>query len=133
MEGGEGYGKLTSAEIPGKGFQRTGWNHYDFIITNTTDYDSIFNSQQPCGNVDFNNKIILVACRYINPNSGMESNSNVYVNTTTSAINFKVNYSLKDQCDGSGISSYGAIFYAVIPKAFNSYQMIYEIKDINPF
>ena len=132
MEAEDGYSKLSSAEIAGEGYIRGGRDNSDIIISNTAVYDSIFNSQRPCGNVDFNAKVVLACSRYVNPNDGISANSNVFINNSIPQIKFRGSYSLHGQCKGSGIQSGHVIFYATIPKTFSTYQMVFDIRDANP-
>ncbi len=132
MEAEDGYSKLSSAEIAGDGYLLGGRDISDDIITNTLVYDSIFNSKRPCGNVDFNSKIVLACTRYVNPNDGINANSNVFVNNSSPIIKFRGSFTLHGQCKGSGLHIGHIIFYAAIPKTFSSYQMIFDIRDANP-
>lgn len=133
MNGGDGFSELTSAIIYEKGYMMGGRKDLDIIITNTTNYDSLLYSKRPCGNVDFNDKIIAASCRHVNPNDGIKINSKVYINTVTPTIKFRADYSLHNQCNGSGIQSYEVTFLAILLKAFSSHQIIYDIRDVNPF
>lgn len=134
MNGGTGFTELVVAEIAGEGFQISGYtDNYNLVITSTSLYDSIFNFRRPCGEVDFNNRFIIVSSRYINPNNEMKINSQVYISKTIPTLKFRVDYSLRNQCDGSGITRHGALFYATIPNSFLGYQILYDIRDVNPY
>ena len=101
-----------------------------YIITSEIEYDSIFDSLRPFGDVNFSVNSVLGMEKYTDLGDDIRSQGFVCQNDNT--IRFTGEYSLKDQCSGSGINYRFVSFWAIIPRDTENRNVEFVFRDINP-
>lgn len=104
-----------------------------YQIDSQLHYDSVFNGSDLLGSIDFTVTTLLGISAKLNPGSEIAQQIYVCKDETANIIRLTAEYSLKDQCNGSGIYTINASFWATIPKIQNGEAVEYGLTDINPY
>lgn len=109
-----------------------------YIINDIESYDSIYyccptcyQCDPPFGEIDFDD-FTLIGVDYITNNaSDIKYVMQVCKSEQAKIVEFKINYSLKDQCAGQGIETIRASFWAVVPKIPDNHTVKIKVDNIN--
>jgi len=89
--------------------------------------------EKPFGEIDFGNYTLIGIDEQAGRAKSLKSNMGVCSSDDGHTFIFKIRYSLKDQCAGSGIFILHASFWAIIPKISEDDHVIFEPLDVNPY
>ena len=103
------------------------------IINDDSTYTALFGSQPELGNIDFNTHTLLagpVVTDFCEEHKSQgflckKENENTYL--------FTIQYSLKNQCAGSGIISHHFFGCIITSKLDSTSTINFKVEDINPF
>jgi hypothetical protein len=101
------------------------------IIKTDSAYKALFNGKEKFGTIDFTKNWLIGIAFHTNP--GSEIKKQAWVCTSTPDIILNVQYSLKDQCNGSNISTIDIEVWAIVPNYSNNARIIFNLEDINPY
>jgi hypothetical protein len=104
----------------------------NYKITDTAAYNKVF-WKKPYDNLNFDDWIVIGIIKRTNSGKELVYKTKVCVNRTAQKLVLTVRYSLYDQCRGSGIDEHLLSIWVKLPKSFNSYDIKYDIVDVNPY
>ncbi len=108
-------------------------NNSNITLKNDSDYIYFFGGKHIFGSIDFSKNWLIGIYVYTNPAKTFKSKSSVFSDTKASKIRFIVEYSLEDQCKGSGISNQEFETWAIVPNYSNAADITFSIIDVNPY
>lgn len=106
----------------------TVYHRYDSI----QHFDTLDIRGKPNFNIDFENETLLGISLTTDFASGVRSNSFMCKNNSNGSLTFKLEYSLSEQCNGSGIAGLPYAFWILMPKISTQTIVNYSVEDINP-
>lgn len=115
------------------------WTHPDNELVVINDLNSYkqscadYKDSMPLGYIDFTAKTLVGIGLHLDMNDGFDDQGCFCYNPETKKYEFKIEYSLKDQCKGSGISSIDFFCYVICPKLPADAVVEAKVKNINPF
>jgi hypothetical protein len=86
----------------------------------------------PLGYIDFSSSSLVGVEVYIDAGSSLGHQGCLCYDPTSEKWQFKIEYTLSNQCKGSGISSSQLLGTIVCPKLPANAEVVFESKNINP-
>lgn len=134
----DGMNKVTEAQYFFERYHENFENGKRYIINDVESYDSLYYCCPTCyqcgppfGEIDFDD-FTLIGVDYITNNaSDIKYVMQSCKSEQAKVVEFKIKYSLKDQCAGQGIETIWASFWAVVPKIPDNYVVKIKVDNVN--
>ena len=104
------------------------------LVTNDSTYKALFSSvsRDKLGPIDFTRNMLIGACTVTNMAASYKSQGFLCKKRTQDKWKYTVQYSLKDQCKGSGISKLYLSAWLLGPQLPAGASIELDLKDVNP-
>src|SRR4030095_1765567 len=132
---GDGY-SIASREFKKSGSLQEPPNSDVFIINNDSTYKNKFcfdPDSMPFGYIDFSIKSLITVNIQTNMGSSYEMQGYLCKNLSIEEWKFTIEYSLRDQCEGSGISTHLLTASIITDKISDTAVVNLNLIDVNPF
>ena len=131
-------GYITVTETVYKNY-RPPFNHYEnelIIIDDIEDYKNSYPStpdSMPFGEIDFVHNSLVAVKIGVGAGSGVSSQGCLCYNPDTDKWMFNIEYTISNQCKGSGIYTMDFTGTLICPKLPENANVEFDVRDINPF
>ena len=102
------------------------------IINDDSTYTALFGSHPQLGNIDFNTHTLLVGAVVTDFCEEHKSQGFLCKKFNENTYLFTIQYSLKNQCAGSGIISHRFLGCIITPKLDSTSTINFKVEDLNP-
>lgn len=114
---------------------RGNFGHYEnelIVINDSINYFTSFDSTKPF-NIDFAKSSLVAVKIEVGAGRNVSSNGGLCYDPVTGKWMFNIEYTISDQCKGSGIYSMNFTAVLICPKLPENIDLVFKVRDVNPF